>query len=63
MVQSVTRFAVLVFTDIVGSTDLKARHGGPWRPAIGLENMLPKQAERLDLLIERIRSLESSAAR
>jgi hypothetical protein len=53
----------LVFTDIVGSTDLKARHGGPWRPAIGLENMLPKQAERLDLLIERIRSLESSAAR
>ena len=29
MADSETRFAVLLFTDIVGSTDLKARHGVP----------------------------------
>jgi len=28
-VPSETRFVVLIFTDIVGSTDLKARHGVP----------------------------------
>ena len=27
--ESPTRFAVLIFTDLVGSTDLKARHGVP----------------------------------
>src|SRR5262245_12220381 len=27
--ESETRFAVLLFTDIVGSTDLKSRHGVP----------------------------------
>ena len=29
MLDARTRFAVLFFTDIVGSTDLKARHGVP----------------------------------
>lgn len=39
MAGSDTRFAVLFFTDIVGSTDLKARHGVPaYRDALGIHN-------------------------
>ena len=39
MVASETRFAVLFFTDIVGSTDLKARHGVPaYRAALATHN-------------------------
>jgi WD40 repeat protein/class 3 adenylate cyclase len=35
-----TRFAVLVFSDIVGSTDLKARHGVPvYREALRIHNL------------------------
>ena len=36
---SETRFAVLLFSDIVGSTDLKARHGVPaYRAALQVHN-------------------------
>ena len=39
MAGSETRFAVLFFTDIVGSTDLKARHGVPaYRDALRTHN-------------------------
>jgi class 3 adenylate cyclase len=39
MPPSETRFAVLLFTDIVGSTDLKARHGVPaYRAALRVHN-------------------------
>jgi class 3 adenylate cyclase len=39
MIAPETRFAVLIFTDIVGSTELKTHHGVPaYREALGVHN-------------------------